>query len=65
MLAFAEIYIFDLLENLSLKIYSITYCLKIHENTCELNFLSWHYHSIMGPIQKHGGHVSNLKKHSP
>ncbi len=28
-----------------------TYCLKIHGNTCELNFWSWHYHPIMGPIQ--------------
>jgi hypothetical protein len=47
MLIFVEIYIFDLREKINL----ITYCLKIHGNTCELNFLSWHYHSIMSPIQ--------------
>ncbi len=29
----------------------ITYFLKIHENTRELNFWSCHYHPIMGPIQ--------------
>ncbi len=33
------------------KINLITHCLKIHGNTCELNFWSWHYHPIMGPIQ--------------
>jgi len=40
MFTFVEIYIFDLLENLSLKINLITYCLKIDGNTCELNFLN-------------------------
>jgi hypothetical protein len=24
----------------------------VHGNTCVLNFLSWHYHPIMGRIQK-------------
>jgi len=33
------------------KIDLITHCLKIHENTGELNFWSWDYHPIMGPIQ--------------
>ncbi len=33
------------------KIDLITYCLKIHGNTCESNFWSWNYHFIMGPIQ--------------
>ncbi len=33
------------------KIDLITYFLKIHGNTCELHFWSWHYHPIRGPIQ--------------
>jgi hypothetical protein len=33
------------------KIDLITCCSKIHGNTCELNFWSWHYHPIMGLIQ--------------
>jgi hypothetical protein len=37
MFTFVEIYIFNLLENLSLK-KLIIYCLKIHGNTCELTF---------------------------
>jgi hypothetical protein len=40
MSTFDEIYTFYLLNNLSLKIDLITYCLKIHGNTCELNFWS-------------------------
>ncbi len=38
MFTFVEIYTFDLLTFLSLQIYLITYCLKIHGNTCEFNF---------------------------
>jgi hypothetical protein len=51
MFTFVEIYTFNLLEHLSLKIDLITYYLKIRANTCELNFLSWHYHPIMDLIQ--------------
>jgi hypothetical protein len=29
----------------------VTYCFESEENTCELNFWSWHYHPIMGSIQ--------------
>jgi hypothetical protein len=64
MYIFVEMYTLDLLENLSLKIDVITYCLKIHGNTwiknLKLTLLSYN-----GPYLKHGGHVSNLKKHSP
>ncbi len=38
MSTFDEIYTFDLLKILSLKIDLITYRLKIHVNTCELKF---------------------------
>jgi tRNA A37 threonylcarbamoyladenosine dehydratase len=38
MFTFVETYIFDLLENVSLKIDLITYCSKIHGNIRELNF---------------------------
>ncbi len=33
------------------KIDLITYCLKIHGNTCELKFWRWHYHPIMSHFQ--------------
>ncbi len=65
MFTFVEIYIFDLLENLSLKINLITYCLKIDGNTCELNFLNWHYHSIMGPIQNMEAVLQTWKNKGP
>jgi hypothetical protein len=63
MFTFDEIYTFDLFKKLSWKIYLITYCLKIHGNTCELNFWSWHYHPIMGLIQNMEATFQTSKKH--
>jgi hypothetical protein len=47
------------------KIDLTTYCLKIHGTTCELNFWSWDYHLMMGPIQNMEAMFQTWKMHSP
>jgi hypothetical protein len=62
---FVEIYTFDLLENLSLK-NRFNYIL--FENSWKhmwIIFFKLALSSNNGLYPKHGGHVSNLKKHSP
>jgi hypothetical protein len=52
MFTFVEIYTCDLRWKIIIKkIDLITYCLKIHGNTCELNFWNWHFNPIMSRIQ--------------
>jgi hypothetical protein len=65
MFTFVEIYTFDLLEILSLKI-KFNYIL--FENSWKhmwIKLLKLSLSSNNGPYPKHGGHVSNLKKHKP
>jgi hypothetical protein len=65
MCTFVEIYTFDLLEILSLQ-KIINYIL--FENSWKhmsFKLLKLALSSYNGPYPKHGGHVSNLKKHSP
>jgi len=65
MYIFVEMYTLDLLEILSLKnIFNYI----LFENSWKhiwIKLLKLALISYNGPYLKHGGHVSNLKKHSP
>jgi hypothetical protein len=65
MFTFVEIYTFDLLENLSLK-NKFNYVL--FENSWKhmwIELLKIPISLYNGPYLKHGGHVSNFKRHNP
>jgi hypothetical protein len=65
MFTFVGIYIFDLLENLSLKNKFNYILFKNLWKHMWIKLLKLALSSNNGPYSKHGGHVSNLKKHSP
>jgi hypothetical protein len=65
MFTFVEIYTFDLLEILSLKNRSNYILFENSWKHMWIKLLKLSLSSNNRPYPKHGGHVSNLKKHNP